>query len=465
MPATPRRAGLAAAAALALSLPTRASAQNTDSFFFSDEAAMSAGAVTATTRDSGAIWYNPAGLGGLQRGQIDLSASAFGLRVRRVPRALTLSYPGGPQSLDISTTSFISAPVAVGLSRHLSDTVTVGLGIYATARDVVTTDAFWRGRQSVALGGVDTPLQFHQRLEQDGDYSRYHVGPAIGWQAAPRLRVGLSVLGTYGVLASFEQFVVEGQPTVEPPTYEPAYFLQSQVRAKLSYLGLQPQVGLQYEVSDRLRVGLLVRSPELLLTGTIRASTVTAVRQPDPAGQPGPLLTQTGPVRRSYSFEFVQPPRVVLSVAWGHPKDGFVALEGDYQAPLKNDEVFVDRATVLNARVGGLRHLGQRFSLGAGLFTERATDRRLDRTTFLAERVDYYGATFGVQLRTPLALVKNPQEDALVLSTTVALRYALGLGKVTGLTLDPIGGAPEAYRAIDVVYHEFIPYLGSSTNF
>jgi hypothetical protein len=464
MPGTPRRAGLAAAA-LALSLPTRASAQNTDSFFFSDEAAMTAGVVTAVTRDSGAIWYNPAGLGGVQRGQIDLSASAFGLRIRRVPKALAQVYPEGTQALDVSTTSFISAPVAVGLSRHLSDTVTVGLGIYATARDVVTTDSFWRGRQNVPLGGVDTPLDFHQRLEQDGDFSRYHVGPAVGWQATPRLRLGVSVLGTYGTLASFEQFLIEGQPTGDPPTYEPAYFLQSQVRAKLSYLGVQPQVGLQYQLTDRLHLGVLVRSPELLLTGTIRASTVTAVRLPDAAGQPGPLQTETGPIRESYQFEFVVPPRGVLALAWSAPGEGFFAVEGDVQTPLKNDKIALDRPTVLNARVGGLRHLSPRFSLGAGLFTERAVDRRLDRDTFLAERIDYYGAAFGVQLRTPLALVKNPQEDALVLSTTVALRYALGVGKVTGLRLDPIGGADNETPAIDVVYHEFIPYLGSSTNF
>ncbi|HEU4539349.1 MAG TPA: hypothetical protein VFS00_34760, partial [Polyangiaceae bacterium] len=113
MSASLRSFGLAAGAALALACPGRAFAQNTDSFFFSDEAAMAAGAVAATTRDSGAIWYNPAGLGGVKRGQIDLSASAFGLRMRQVPKAFTLSYPSGPRSSDVSATSIVSAPIAL----------------------------------------------------------------------------------------------------------------------------------------------------------------------------------------------------------------------------------------------------------------------------------------------------------------------------------------------------------------
>jgi len=39
-----------------VAVPRAARAGNTDSFYFSDDAALAAGAVTARTRDSGAIW-------------------------------------------------------------------------------------------------------------------------------------------------------------------------------------------------------------------------------------------------------------------------------------------------------------------------------------------------------------------------------------------------------------------------
>jgi hypothetical protein len=448
-----------------LSRAAPAFAQNTDSFFFSDEAAMTAGAVTATTNDSGAVWYNPAGLGGVKRGQVDLSASAFGLRLRQVPDALTLSYPSGPRSLDVSTTAFVSAPVAVGLVRQLSADVTLGVGLYVTLRDLFSAEAWWRGQEAVALGGATTPVRFHQRLDQSQDVSRYHAGPALGWQVTPRLRVGLSALGTYGTLAAFQQFLIDGQALAPDGTAATAYFVQSHVRAQLSYVGAQPVAGVQYEPAERWRLALALRSPEVLLHGTLRTSSVAAAALPDAQGQPGPLAAATGPTRRAFSFEIIAPPRAVAAASWGDAALGFVAAEVDYQPPLRNATIGIDQRPVWNARLGGLRHLGPRLSLGGGLFTERATDRRLDRTSFLAERVDYYGVALGAQLRTPLALVKNPQADALVLSTTVALRYALGLGRVVGASVFPLEDRPSEFRAIDVVYHEFIPYLGSSTTF
>jgi hypothetical protein len=46
---------------------------------------MMGGAVAAAVRDGSAAWYNPAGLGGVERDQIDASASVYTLRQYSAP--------------------------------------------------------------------------------------------------------------------------------------------------------------------------------------------------------------------------------------------------------------------------------------------------------------------------------------------------------------------------------------------
>jgi hypothetical protein len=69
-----------------LVLAGSARAQNTDPFFLGDEPALASGAVVASGRDTGSLWYNPAEFGGLSRGLVSASASTFGVRIRRIRR-------------------------------------------------------------------------------------------------------------------------------------------------------------------------------------------------------------------------------------------------------------------------------------------------------------------------------------------------------------------------------------------
>jgi hypothetical protein len=109
--------GPASLAAFAALLPRSAAAGNTDSFYYSDDAAMTAGAVVATTRDAGAIWYNPAGLGGIRRGQVDLSGTTFAVRFRSVPSALRTFIPGANRTADLKASDFFSAPHTLTIIR------------------------------------------------------------------------------------------------------------------------------------------------------------------------------------------------------------------------------------------------------------------------------------------------------------------------------------------------------------
>ncbi len=64
-------------------------AGNAKSFPMGDNASMTAETVSAVTRDSEAIWYNPAGLGGNQYSRLNLSGNVFMIRFQNIPDGMT----------------------------------------------------------------------------------------------------------------------------------------------------------------------------------------------------------------------------------------------------------------------------------------------------------------------------------------------------------------------------------------
>src|SRR5258707_9243792 len=94
--------GVRGAVAAASALGGPATAGNEDSFLFGDQAALVAGAVVATTKNTASIWYNPAGLALNDRGRIELSGTAFTLRDRPIPDGLVLDLPSGQADERIS---------------------------------------------------------------------------------------------------------------------------------------------------------------------------------------------------------------------------------------------------------------------------------------------------------------------------------------------------------------------------
>ena len=79
--------------------------------------------------------------------------------------------------------------------------------------------------------------------------------------------------------------------------------------------------------------------------------------------------------------------------------------------------------------------------------------------------LDYYGATGGAEWRTRYALADG---RSLVMGTSLALRYALGVGEVAGVQVDPSA----ATRALalqadttDLRVHVVSLHIGSTVQF
>ena len=437
-----------------------ARADNTEPFFYSDDAAMAAGAVGATTRDAGAIWYQPAGLGGIKRGEIDLSGSAFGIRIRNVPNALTTTFPGGTRSVDLQSSDIFSAPHALGFVRHINDHVSFGIGLFVTARDVRTAENEIV-QQGPALGDPTVNGTYRQRIDISVDTTRYHFGPAIGWEIGHGVRIGASLFGTYGKSNGYLQFLI-GQTATLSDGSNSTLIAVGQSRIALSYFGMQAQAGLQWDINERTAVSLLVRSPELLLTSSTNGTSFSNDAILIPGRDPVAAFTLQKPSVDIGAGTVINPARIVAGLAYRFGTDSWLSAEVDLQPPVSNDAL--DYHATVNGRVGARFRLDDRWSVGAGLYTDLAQQKTVG-DTFGDERINEVGLSTGVELRTPLSLKDKPDPDALVLSTTIALKYGLGFGQFRAQDTDLVNSGDVPSRTVDVVYHTILPYFGSSILF
>src|SRR5262245_45631616 len=101
-------------------------AGNEDSFLFGGQALLTGGAVVATTPAPAAIWYTPAGLGDNDRGRIELSATAFTLRVRPIGGGLVLDFPSRTVDSDITSREVYIVPAALGIAKQIGARVSIG---------------------------------------------------------------------------------------------------------------------------------------------------------------------------------------------------------------------------------------------------------------------------------------------------------------------------------------------------
>lgn len=213
--------------------------------------ALGGAAVASNTSVLGSFFVNPAGLASYDGTNVEM-----GFELMKPERTVTSTY--GPMTGSTTSISEFTPIPAFGFTTHLSDKVVVGLA-------------------GLGIGGfgVNYPADMSNPILMPAPngfghvYSNFglmKIVPAVAWKASDKLRFGLAVNIDWASLA------VNPMPTAAPnadpgPDGKPytaddrAYYASAS--SADGAFGFGVQAGLQYQMNDKLAVGLAYTSAQM----------------------------------------------------------------------------------------------------------------------------------------------------------------------------------------------------------
>lgn len=197
-----------------------------------------------------------------------------------MPNALSSTYPGtqATSTLGLHSTDFFATPNATAFARHINERLSWGFGIFVTQVDSQSATAESQFSGVTSLTASPSNAQYQQRIDSQQASALYHIGPGIGWQVLPSVRIGASLFATYGKQSYFFQYL----QSVQSDDGTAVYYDMLEQRGSSSYIGAQTQVGVQWDVTDDWHAGFVVRSPEFVLKSSQNEADVSAMASDTP---------------------------------------------------------------------------------------------------------------------------------------------------------------------------------------
>jgi hypothetical protein len=420
--------------------PAVARAGNTDTIPMGDLAAVTAGAVVAAGDDAGSVSYNPAGLVGIYRSSVSISATLFEFRRFHIPAYLQTQTPAGTVASEAAYTAFASIPPAVIFARKLRPNLAGAISLTVPEASAMNTNL----RNDASVPNV---FDLREHVRTMGGRALYRGGVTVAWAPRPELRLGMTVhlaLLREMQLLAFELSLLEpnGQRT----------YMNVERADMITAGGLGGVLGVQWAFARHFSTGFGLEPPLLGLFGTTRSEESTfAVRTAD--GQP-PVVIDNATMTTT--------PAAGTSIGrwvgrWGVAVTGtrgWVSAQLDFLPQW-------DQQTSANVRAGGVYAVSETVRIGGGAFTDFNTPRSTKEMRF-----DFVGGTAGVLWRKQLD--RRDAGSSVILSTTLATRYAYGWGVASVVVADPTNPDLPQFVAIganDGTVHELSFYLGSGVNF
>jgi hypothetical protein len=437
-----------------LPIPGRA---QSDGVLVGDDASLLAGAVTAIVNDGSALYYNPAGLQLVDRNTVDLTITAYSLRLYRIPDAL-VSTSG--VSADANVTEVVIIPAAVSYVRTTKSGLRIGFGVFATSL------ADYSQRANLTFADAATGFDWDWLIQLSNEISVYHGIAGLGWSTrSRRLHFGATLDLSYVGFSQSSQ--VGGGLIANQDTGEAVLAASASSSLSLTGLGLRLGFGLLWNPTPAVSFGAAFQTASYLVFDDVSLQSVETAGTAEPLDSA--IILNTLDVSGSdLGFERFEPYRWRLGLAYDFGK---VLLSLDVDVQL--DEA-VSNSTwyaTVNGRVGVLVVVSETLGIGFGGFTDRGTtpDEPVSFGEFI---VDYYGFTAGLRLNKTRLLAASEEVPSITFESTFSIRYAIGLGTFAGAeviddlsTIDPDAPVLAQPNLVDLRIHEISFYVGGGVRF
>lgn len=381
-----RAAGLALAALLAADA-ARADESTFRPYLVGSRAAGMGGAFTALADDGSGAWYNPGGLAFVQSSQLSIAGSVYGLVSGSYGDALGDGHDfkySGIDTLPTATAAIWRLGGPGGSADVFSISVFVPDSVRIDDRDM--------------LGSRQNAFFYADQLQT--------VWAGLGWaHRSGRLGLGATVFGLLGTRLS--QFDITAVSPIDP-----SQFATITARTDETTYGAVASLGLRWDATDDLHLGLSVYSPAIGFGKRRFFARVTGGNVP-PDGTTTSAVVNEGSLHASPW----QPLRLQGGVA---ARFGALTLAADVQFLAARTVVDdadraadgltreIRRQAVLNGSVGLEWVVADRYPVRAGFFTDRSAAPGLvpvpsgaaDPNPTNTSLVHRLGGTFSVGVRT-----------------------------------------------------------------
>lgn len=346
--------------------------------------ALEAGAYIARSNDAGASWYNPAGLAQVEKSNLNASANAY----------------------EFTRTSLSG----IGTEATRTRFTPVGRYFGVVIGDPIIKNRNWRLGFSFAKpvgwspGALDAAVAINPSLGGSELFNFYSLvdfqvsmpSLSVGYRVSDKLRLGAGL--TYSV-ASMSIAQELGDRWLQATEYDA---VSRHINTDGSMSQMLFGAGVQWEPTERLRVGAHLRTPGLRLGG---ASSITFSESVISNASNIDLFFRDTEAR----FEYQLPAYIGLGAAWldeqwevevdarfyaapgtyavfSSTVPGQLVLQGAGDVPVVQEAEFNDvmqeSRSIVNISVGGSVRLSPTFRLHAGFFTDNSPNASSDVTIF-----------------------------------------------------------------------------------
>jgi hypothetical protein len=243
---------------LCIAVPSKARDINRQTYQIGERAAGMGGAFVSQVGDAASCYYNPAGLSGLYKQGISLSASMYQLLIEDYRDALDVTTGFGDRiHADMNSQTFGTFPSSVVYLLPLDSNESPESFHHVLAFSVLVP------HYDKVTGKLDKPLGYYA-FEMKGSLFNedvtYWAGPSYAVSLSGKLRLGISLFALFHLSEARYNLAVKSWIT-DAVLGEMFLYAASSLERSGFGITMLAQIGAQYDFSENFSVGLTVRSP------------------------------------------------------------------------------------------------------------------------------------------------------------------------------------------------------------